>query len=68
MTPLEQLLKRLPKKYHRYVYDFEREDGLIDNLKYMLYFNEKYIDEDLYGSCYPVKSITEAIKIIKNII
>ena len=68
MTPLQKLLKRLPKKYRDRVENIEPDIDLVDDCKYMLYFTEKYIDEDLYGSCYPVKSITEAIKIIKNII
>ena len=66
MTPLQQLLKRLPKKYHDRVDNFELEDDLIDDCKYMLYYSDEYTDGECYGSSYPVKSITEAIDYIKN--
>ena len=49
MTPLQKLLKRLPKKYHDRVENIEPDIDLVDDCKYMLYFTEKYIDEDLYG-------------------
>lgn len=67
MAPLQKLLKSLPKKYHDRVKNIEAEDDLVDDCKYMLYFADEYIDEDLFGSCYPVKNISEAIKIIKNL-
>ena len=66
MTPLEKLFKRLPKKYHDRVDNFELEDDLVDDCKYMLYYSENYTDGECYGSSYPVKSITEAIDYIKN--
>lgn len=66
MTPLEKLFKRLPKKYHDRVDNFELEDDLIDDCKYMLYYSDNYTDGECYGSSYPVKSITEAIDYIKN--
>ena len=31
-----KLLKKLPKKYHERVLDFEQEDDLVDDCKYML--------------------------------
>lgn len=67
MTPLEQLLKRLPKKYHSRVENIERESDLIDNCKYMLYLSDECSDDEHYPS-YPVISITEAIDIIKHCI
>lgn len=65
MSMKEKLLKRLPKKYHHIVRGFEAEDGLIDDCRYMLYFNDgvSFCGEDYYS--YPVKSITEAIEVIK---
>ena len=67
MTLKEKLLKRLPKRYHGFIKDIEAENGLIDNCQYMLYFNDGV---SLYGyesvGGYPVKSITEAIHIIKD--
>lgn len=62
----EKLMARLPKKYHDRVDEFEREDGLVDDCKYMLSYTEQYTDGDCAGGFYPVKSITEAIDFIKN--
>ena len=67
MTLLQKLLKRLPKKYHDRVKEIEAEADLVDDCKYMLYFSDDYIDDDYYGYCYPVRSINEAIKIIKDL-
>ena len=69
MTLKEKLLKRLPKKYHDRVRDIEREDGLVDDCKYMLYWNEPYTDDGRsgLGSCFPVRSITEAVEHIKDL-
>lgn len=66
MTAKELLLKRLPKKYHCVVRDFEEEDDLVDDCKYMLYWTDEYTDGECAGSCFPVRSITEAIYFIKN--
>lgn len=63
MTTKEKLLKRLPKKYHEYIKEFEKESGLIDNCQYMLYFADNYMYYD-YTSL-PVNSINEAIHFIK---
>ena len=60
------LLERLPKKYHDRVYDFIFENDLIDDCKYMLYYTNAYTDGECIGSCYPVRSISEAIDFIKN--
>ena len=69
MTVKEQLLKRLPKKYHERVKDIEEEDDLVDDCKYMLYWNEPYTDDERFGvgSCFPVRTITEAVKHIKDL-
>lgn len=67
MNAKEKLLTRLPKKYRSYVMDFVPEGDLVDDCKYMLYFNEGVSFcgyEDVGG--WPVKSITEAISVIKN--
>lgn len=61
-----ELLKRLPKKYHDRVKNFDQEYGLIDDCKYILYFTEDYTDGESCGGCYPTRSITEAIDFIKN--
>jgi len=45
----------------------EYEDGLIDNCPLMLYFNDGVSFagyENVY--CFPVKSITEAVRLIKE--
>lgn len=66
MTVKEKLLKRLPKKYWNRVDNIEVEDDLVDDCKYMLWYTDDFTDGDSAGSCYPVKSITEAIDFIKN--
>lgn len=69
MTLKEKLLKRLPKKYHDRVRDIEREDNLVDDCKYMLYWNKPYTDDGQFGvgSSFPVKSISEAAEHIKDL-
>lgn len=67
MTNLQRLFKRLPKKYHRFVKDFEAEGGLVDDCMYMLYFNEgvSFAGYENVGG-FPVKSIAEAVKLIEE--
>ncbi len=60
------LLERLPKKYHVRVDDIIVEDDLVDGCKYMLYYTDCFTDGECVGSCYPVRSISEAIYFIKN--
>ena len=60
----EKLLKRLPKKYHFLIHEFEQEDGLIDNCKFMLYFVDGYAWDEFESV--PCMSITEAIYFIKG--
>lgn len=50
----------IPKKYQKYFGSLEREDGLIDDCKYMLYFASGYAAEGEYP-CMPVKSKKEAL-------
>lgn len=59
------LLKRLPKKYHNRFVKICMEDDLIDNCNYMLYYSEYFTDGDCKGGSMPVKSINEAIYILK---
>lgn len=66
MTLTEKLLKRLPKKYHDRVEKLEEDIGLVDDCKYMLWFTENYCDGEACGSCFPVRSISEAVYFIKN--
>lgn len=61
---MEKLLNRLPKKYHERVEKIESESGLIDDCKFMLYFDNGYTYNS-YTSI-PVRSITEAINFIKD--
>ena len=58
-------LKWIPKKYQERVKDLEREDGLIDDCKYMLYFSEKWCWSEDYWAI-PVKSKQEALQFIKE--
>lgn len=54
----------VPKKYQKYFGSLEREDGLIDDCKYMLYFANGYAYLGEYP-CMPVKSKKEALEFIK---
>lgn len=65
-TLKQKLLDRLPKKYHDRVQDISREDELCDDCKYMVYYTDNYTDGECSGSCYPVRSISEAVDFIKN--
>ena len=62
----EKLLKMLPKEYHNRFTQIVKEEGLIDNCKYMLYFTTNYSFAD-YESI-PCKTLTEAKYFIKNAI
>ena len=67
-TPLEKLLRTLPKKYRDRVRDLTPEDNLIDDCKYMLAWTDGYTDmgEEGRGSCFPVKSVAEAARYVKD--
>ena len=55
---------KIPKKYQKYFGRLEREDGLIDDCKYMLYFAEGYAYMGEYP-IFPVKSKKEALELLK---
>ena len=59
-----KLLNRLPQKYWDRIGDFYEEDGLIDDCKYILVFDDKH-SWNGYDSV-PVRSITEAISFLKE--
>jgi hypothetical protein len=59
---LKSLLKVLPVHYHKAVESFEREDGLIDDCKYMLYLRENYASE----TSFPCRTIKEAVEFTKD--
>ena len=67
-TPLEKLLRTLPKKYRDRVRDLTLDDNLIDDCKYMLVWTDRYTDmgEEGRGSCFPVKSVAEAARYVKE--
>ena len=58
-------LKWIPKKYQERVKGLEVEGGLIDDCKYMLYFNENWCWSEDYWAI-PVKSKKEALEYIKE--
>ena len=58
-------LSFIPKKYRERVASIEREDGLIDDCKYMLYFDEDWCWSEDYWAL-PVKSKKEALEFIKE--
>ena len=66
MVLKNKLLAKLPKKYHDRVRAFEKDDDLIDDCRYMLYWTDKYTDGECYGSSYPVRTIQEAVEFVKN--
>lgn len=56
---------KMPKKLQKYFGSLEREDGLIDDCKYMLYFAPGYAFNGEYP-CMPVKSKKEAIEFLED--
>lgn len=66
MNLTKKLLNNLPKKEWDKVERLEQEDDLIDDCKYMLYWSSNYTDGDEYSGCYPVKSISEAARFVKE--
>lgn len=60
----KKLLNRLPKKYWDRIEIFRPEDGLIDGCRYILAFDYHYSWHG-YESV-PVRSVTEAIRFIKE--
>ena len=60
-------LNFIPKKYLERVSSLEKEDGLIDDCKYMLYMNKGWnITGEVGMWCSPVKSKKEALEFIKD--
>lgn len=55
----------VPDKYKKYFGSLEREDGLIDDCKYMLYFAPGYAWVGEYP-CLPVRSKKEALEYLKG--
>jgi len=58
-------LEFIPKKYRDRVSSLEIESGLIDNCKYMLYFDNNWCWGEDYWAM-PVKSKKEALEFIRN--
>ena len=65
MYSKNELLKRLPKKYHERVGDLYEEGGLIDDCKFIVVLSKSYQFEG-GGREYPCKNYKEAIYIIKT--
>lgn len=55
----------IPKKYRERVQSLEMENDLIDDCKYILYFNEDWCWSEDYQSI-PVRSKKEALHFIKE--
>lgn len=66
MSLKNKLLARLPKQYRDRVWNLTKEDDLIDDCRYMLYWTKDYTDGECYGSCFPVRSIQEAVDFVKE--
>lgn len=61
----KQDLGFIPKKFKERVASLEAEPGLIDDCKYMLYFNEDWCWGEDYWAL-PVKSKWEALTFIRE--
>lgn len=55
----------IPQKYRERVASLEAESGLIDDCKYMLYFNQDWCWGEDYWAL-PVKSKREALGFVKE--
>jgi hypothetical protein len=63
---MENLKHKLPKKYASMVRSVEREDGLIDDCKYMVYLEDGYeFSND--GQSFPAMSIKEICEMMKSV-
>ena len=62
---MKEQLSWLPKKYRERVHSLEKEDGLIDDCKYMLYFDNDWCWSEDYWAL-PVKSKKEALEFIRD--
>lgn len=62
---MNEQMNWIPKKYRERVASLEAEPGLIDDCKYMLYFNSDWCWSEDYWAL-PVKSKKEALEFIKE--
>ena len=62
---MKDQLNWLPKKYQERVYSLEEESGLIDDCKYMLYFDNNWCWGEDYWAL-PVKNKKEALEFVKD--
>ena len=62
---MKDQLNWLPKKYQERVYSLEEESGLIDDCKYMLYFDNNWCWSEDYWAL-PVKNKKEALEFVKE--
>ena len=60
-----EIMRWCPEKYRERVASLKTEDGLIDDCKYMLYFNDNWCWGEDYWAL-PVKSKKEALEFIKQ--
>ena len=63
---MKDLIKKIPNKHREGLLMIEREDGLIDGLKYMVYLKEGFTFTGGDTSL-PVSGIKEAIHFIKDV-
>lgn len=59
------LLNKIPKKYHERIERIEKEDGLIDGCKYMVYFADGWKYNGDFTSV-PARNIKEIIYFAKG--
>ncbi len=53
----------IKKAWQDKIQSIERESGLVDDCKYMVYFKGEH---SIFGSSYPIKNITELKNIMKD--
>lgn len=65
-TPTEKLLAILPKKYYDRVKSLTEESDLTDGCKYLLEWTDGYTDGECYGGTFPVFSLREAARFVRE--
>lgn len=67
MNYTERVNRRLGAKYQGVIKSIEVEGDLIDDCKYMIYFEDEFADNDLFGSSVPAKNLKEARMYAKDV-
>ena len=57
---------KIPKKHQNKIKSIEKESGLIDDCKYMVYLKEG-IEHDVFGDSFPIKNGKELQEIMSEL-